>query len=177
MSTRASPRGTALRKVCRVRRLFSAARGGADRTVVPMLPQFGAYPAGLRARPGRPAPGRMGALEESLRRRLRRAFCRGRLRQPEELQRVILSHRDRVILDPDLLRFLGYTDMALGSRSPRLRLDGKFSPTVFLVEPGQGLAPLGTSLSTWFRDYVYIPLGGNRVSGFRWVFNIMIVSS
>jgi alginate O-acetyltransferase complex protein AlgI len=31
------------------------------------------------------------------------------------------------------------------------------------------------SLSTWFRDYVYIPLGGNRVSKLRWLINILIV--
>ncbi len=31
------------------------------------------------------------------------------------------------------------------------------------------------SLSSWFRDYVYIPLGGNRVSKIRWIFNIFIV--
>lgn len=31
------------------------------------------------------------------------------------------------------------------------------------------------SLSSWFRDYVYIPLGGNRVSKTRWYINIMIV--
>ena len=31
------------------------------------------------------------------------------------------------------------------------------------------------SLSSWFRDYVYIPLGGNRVSRPRWVLNILIV--
>jgi D-alanyl-lipoteichoic acid acyltransferase DltB (MBOAT superfamily) len=31
------------------------------------------------------------------------------------------------------------------------------------------------SLSTWFRDYVYIPLGGNRVSKSRLVFNLFIV--
>jgi D-alanyl-lipoteichoic acid acyltransferase DltB (MBOAT superfamily) len=31
------------------------------------------------------------------------------------------------------------------------------------------------SLSTWFRDYVYIPLGGNRVSHSKWIFNIMLV--
>jgi len=30
------------------------------------------------------------------------------------------------------------------------------------------------SLSTWFRDYVYIPLGGNRVGKFRWLFNLFI---
>ncbi len=31
------------------------------------------------------------------------------------------------------------------------------------------------SLGSWFRDYVYIPLGGNRVSKLRWVFNILVV--
>jgi alginate O-acetyltransferase complex protein AlgI len=31
------------------------------------------------------------------------------------------------------------------------------------------------SLSTWFRDYVYIPLGGNRVSPARRAFNILVV--
>ena len=31
------------------------------------------------------------------------------------------------------------------------------------------------SLGTWFRDYVYIPLGGNRVSKLRWLGNIFVV--
>ena len=31
------------------------------------------------------------------------------------------------------------------------------------------------TLGGWFRDYVYIPLGGNRVSKGRWVFNILVV--
>lgn len=31
------------------------------------------------------------------------------------------------------------------------------------------------SLSSWFRDYVYIPLGGNRVSKIKWIRNIMVV--
>ncbi len=30
------------------------------------------------------------------------------------------------------------------------------------------------SLSTWFRDYVYIPLGGNRVVKWRWYYNLMV---
>lgn len=33
------------------------------------------------------------------------------------------------------------------------------------------------SLSTWFRDYVYIPLGGSRVGRARWVLNVLIVWS
>ena len=31
------------------------------------------------------------------------------------------------------------------------------------------------SLSSWFRDYVYIPLGGNRCSKTRWIFNLFTV--
>lgn len=31
------------------------------------------------------------------------------------------------------------------------------------------------SLSTWFRDYLYIPLGGNRVKWIRWIINILFV--
>jgi alginate O-acetyltransferase complex protein AlgI len=31
------------------------------------------------------------------------------------------------------------------------------------------------SLGSWFRDYVYIPMGGNRVSRGRWVINILTV--
>lgn len=31
------------------------------------------------------------------------------------------------------------------------------------------------SLTTWFRDYIYFPLGGNRCSKVRWIFNTMIV--
>ena len=31
------------------------------------------------------------------------------------------------------------------------------------------------SLGTWFREYVYIPLGGNRVGKIRFIFNIMVV--
>ena len=31
------------------------------------------------------------------------------------------------------------------------------------------------SLGSWFRDYLYIPLGGNRVGKLRWLFNIFVV--
>ena len=31
------------------------------------------------------------------------------------------------------------------------------------------------SLSSWFRDYIYIPLGGNRVSKAKWIRNIFVV--
>lgn len=31
------------------------------------------------------------------------------------------------------------------------------------------------TLGSWFRDYIYIPLGGNRVNLTRWIFNIAVV--
>ena len=31
------------------------------------------------------------------------------------------------------------------------------------------------SMSTWFRDYVYIPMGGNRVKRFRYIFNVLFI--
>ena len=31
------------------------------------------------------------------------------------------------------------------------------------------------SLSTWFRDYLYFPMGGNRVKQFKWILNILVV--
>ncbi len=31
------------------------------------------------------------------------------------------------------------------------------------------------SLGTWFRDYIYFPMGGNRVSKIKWIRNIMVV--
>ena len=31
------------------------------------------------------------------------------------------------------------------------------------------------SLSSWFKDYVYIPLGGNRVSKLKWIRNLFVV--
>lgn len=31
------------------------------------------------------------------------------------------------------------------------------------------------SLGTWFRDYVYIPMGGNRVGRLKWIWNILVV--
>jgi len=31
------------------------------------------------------------------------------------------------------------------------------------------------SLSTWFKDYLYFPMGGSKVSVPRWYFNLMVV--
>ena len=72
--------------------------------------------------------------------------------------------------------FSGYSDMAIGL--------GKMFGFSFLENFNYPLISSSItdfwrrwhiSLSSWFRDYVYIPLGGNRVSKFKWIRNIMIV--
>jgi alginate O-acetyltransferase complex protein AlgI len=72
--------------------------------------------------------------------------------------------------------FSGYTDMALGiAKILGYDLMANFRQPYFSTSLAEFWRRWHISLSTWFRDYVYIPLGGNRVSGLRWVCNIMIV--
>lgn len=72
--------------------------------------------------------------------------------------------------------FSGYSDMAIGL--------GKMFGFEFLENFNYPYAATSItdfwrrwhiSLSSWFRDYIYIPLGGNRVSKLKWLRNILIV--
>ncbi len=70
--------------------------------------------------------------------------------------------------------FSGYTDMARGSaRFFGFRLMENFKGPYGAVSIAEFWRRWHISLSTWFRDYLYIPLGGNRVPGARHAFNIM----
>ena len=71
--------------------------------------------------------------------------------------------------------FSGYSDIAIGSaRMLGFDLMQNFK-TPYLAKSFQEFwRRWHISLSTWFRDYVYIPLGGNRVSQSRWIFNILL---
>jgi len=71
--------------------------------------------------------------------------------------------------------FSGYSDIAIGSaRLLGFDLMQNFK-TPYLAKSFQEFwRRWHISLSTWFRDYVYIPLGGNRVSQSRWIFNILL---
>ena len=72
--------------------------------------------------------------------------------------------------------FSGYSDMAIGL--------GKMFGFEFLENFNYPYVATSItdfwrrwhiSFSSWFRDYIYIPLGGNRVSKLKWIRNILIV--
>jgi len=72
--------------------------------------------------------------------------------------------------------FSGYTDIAIGSAEVLgIRLRPNFRAPYHARSLPEFWTRWHMSLSTWFRDYVYIPLGGNRVSPARWALNILIV--
>ena len=72
--------------------------------------------------------------------------------------------------------FSGYTDIARGiSRIYGIELMKNFETPYFARSISEFWSRWHISLSTWFRDYVYIPLGGNRVSPARNMFNIGVV--
>ena len=72
--------------------------------------------------------------------------------------------------------FSAYSDMARGlSRVYGVELMKNFETPYFSSSISEFWTRWHISLSTWFRDYVYIPLGGNRVSTGRFIRNIFIV--
>lgn len=72
--------------------------------------------------------------------------------------------------------FSGYSDIALGAaRVMGFRLMENFRTPYVATSVKKFWERWHISLSTWFRDYLYIPLGGNRVSRQRWYFNLFIV--
>ncbi|MEK7484742.1 MAG: MBOAT family O-acyltransferase [Planctomycetota bacterium] len=72
--------------------------------------------------------------------------------------------------------FSGYSDIAIGSaRILGYDLMENFRHPYFARTIPEFWGRWHISLSTWFRDYLYVPLGGNRVAITRWYFNLMIV--
>jgi len=72
--------------------------------------------------------------------------------------------------------FSGYSDIAIGSALLMgHQLMENFHRPYFATSVRDFWRRWHISLTSWFRDYLYIPLGGNRVSKFRWYVNIMIV--
>jgi len=69
--------------------------------------------------------------------------------------------------------FSGYSDIAVGAaRVMGIRLMTNFKQPYFSKSVAEFWSRWHISLSTWFRDYLYIPLGGSRTSCGRWQFNL-----
>jgi alginate O-acetyltransferase complex protein AlgI len=72
--------------------------------------------------------------------------------------------------------FSGYSDIAIGTaRTMGFRLMKNFDTPYLSKSVSEFWRRWHISLSTWFRDYLYIPLGGNRTSKGRWYFNLLFV--
>ena len=72
--------------------------------------------------------------------------------------------------------FSGYSDMAIGlGKMFGFEFLENFNYPYIATSITDFWRRWHISLSSWFRDYVYIPLGGNRVSKLKWIRNIMIV--
>ena len=72
--------------------------------------------------------------------------------------------------------FSGYSDIAIGAAQVMgFRLMTNFRRPYFATSVSDFWHRWHISLSSWFRDYVYIPLGGSRVAQARWYANILIV--
>ena len=72
--------------------------------------------------------------------------------------------------------FSGYSDMAIGlGRMFGFHFLENFDRPYIARSVREFWRRWHISLSTWFRDYLYIPLGGNRGSGARTYFNLLIV--
>ena len=72
--------------------------------------------------------------------------------------------------------FSGYSDMAIGlGRVFGFRFIENFNYPYLSKSVTEFWRRWHMSLGSWFRDYVYIPMGGNRVPKLRWVFNILTV--
>ena len=72
--------------------------------------------------------------------------------------------------------FSGYSDMAIGAaRVMGFKLMNNFNGPYLAKSVQEFWSRWHISLSTWFKDYLYIPLGGNRVGIPRWYLNTFIV--
>lgn len=74
--------------------------------------------------------------------------------------------------------FSGYSDMAVGlGRMLGFEFLGNFNYPLTACSITDFWRRWHISLSSWFRQYLYIPLGGNRCSPKRWIFNLFLVWS
>lgn len=84
---------------------------------------------------------------------------------------AVLAYALQIYLD-----FSGYSDMAIGAaRALGVRLPENFSFPYAARNPSEFWRRWHMSLSFWFRDYLYIPLGGSREGEARTLGNLMLV--
>ena len=71
--------------------------------------------------------------------------------------------------------FSGYSDIAIGTaRVMGFELRENFNRPYFSKSIQEFWQRWHITLSSWFKDYLYIPLGGNRVVKWKWYYNIII---
>ena len=72
--------------------------------------------------------------------------------------------------------FSGYSDIAIGAgQTMGFKMMTNFRRPFQATSVAEFYARWHISLTTWFRDYVYIPMGGNRVPKLQWLFNLIFV--
>lgn len=72
--------------------------------------------------------------------------------------------------------FSGYSDMAIGlGKVFGFKFPENFNYPFMSRSVTEFWRRWHMTLGGWFRDYVYIPMGGNRVTKPRWIFNIAVV--
>ena len=72
--------------------------------------------------------------------------------------------------------FFGYSAIAIGcARLLGINIMDNFKTPYLAKSVSEFWSRWHISLSTWFRDYLYIPLGGNRGKLLRWTLNVLVV--
>lgn len=84
---------------------------------------------------------------------------------------IVIAYTFQIYFD-----FSGYSDMAIGlGRMFGFEFMENFNYPYISKSITEFWRRWHISLSTWFREYLYIPLGGNRCSKGRWIFNLLVV--
>jgi alginate O-acetyltransferase complex protein AlgI len=98
-------------------------------------------------------------------------FSNPRVHSPAELLAATYFFAFQIYCD-----FSGYSDIAIGAAlTLGIELMRNFNMPYLSHNIAEFWKRWHISLSTWFRDYVYIPMGGSRVVFLRLCFNIMVV--
>lgn len=84
---------------------------------------------------------------------------------------AIISYTIQIYFD-----FSGYSDMAIGlGKMFGFEFTENFNYPYISKSVAEFWRRWHISLGSWFKDYIYIPLGGNRCSNLKWIRNLLIV--